>query len=424
MRPSDPNYEGILTCFYTDFQDGYDQTSTDPAYPRLRRPEEVSKVSRTSSEDNDKDDKYYAEHWNYKLVKQVPRFRQLVQQRMVEIFKASPSMLLYTLILALSPDVQSVTRELHEILSWLAPASTNSLATALGIYCTESKFDEVASLLESHVFLLRPRESYAIHESVRALATSHKPAHRELALSIAEKQLLDALESIRHTVLGPFPGLDSEESHSAFWQIEKLSSQTAERQERVRRLVESVSTPGMGDMNPLAVAAMMMGMPIPIPIPIPAQGDGAGFNEAAEAAIAAATAAVAAGAVNVGDANVGIDLHDPDLSELQEAIKPDLKNRFEAWVETIKFFGYLRAATILGEGDLEDVNEGRKTLHQHADEVVKQESAKGEEILARVYGSMYTSMPWVLAPDLTDELIAKYVQSPPFQHPIPFIETF
>ncbi|KAL5530848.1 hypothetical protein ACEPAF_7106 [Sanghuangporus sanghuang] len=402
----------------TYFQDGDELQFSDPDFLRLRRPEDSNWGSQCSSEDRDRDDMFYADHWNYRIVKQVPRFRQLIEERMIDIFKAAPSILLYTIIVNLSGDI-SVLDHLHEILSWLAPTSTSSLATALGIYCIESKFDQIASLLETHAFLLRPRESYAIHESVRLLTTSYKPAHQELALRTAEKELLETIETIRHSLLGPFAHLDSRESRSELRQLTQLSHGTTERQERVERWVETVSTPGMGTANPMAVAAMMMGMPIPVPMPIPPQGDaggGAGFNAAAAVAAAAAAATVA-----FGDAENGmmdLDPHDPDFSELREEPKPDLKGRFEEWVETVKYFGYLRAAVVIrdkGEGE-GNAGEGGKGLEEYAGEVVIRESVKGDELLMNVFKSMHNSMPWVLATDVVNEMIVKLADDPSKQH--------
>ncbi|KAL5488473.1 hypothetical protein ACEPAI_6591 [Sanghuangporus weigelae] len=405
----------------TYFQDGDELQFSDSGLLRLKRPEDEdsNRSLQCSSEDHDRDNMFYADHWNYRLVKQVPRFRQFIQERMIEIFKTAPSILLYTIIVNLSEDI-SVLDHLHEILSWLAPTSTSSLATALGIYCMESKFDQIASLLESHAFLLRPRESYAIHESVRLLTTSYKPAHRELALRIAEKELLDTIETIRHSLLGPFASLDTRAARDELRQMTQLSHGTTERQARVKRWVGAVSTPGMGAANPMAVAAMMMGMPIPVPIPIPPQDDaggGAGFNAAAAMAAAAAAASVA-----LGDAENGmmdLDPHDHDFSELREEHKPDLKGRFEDWVETVKYFGYLRAAFVIG--DIKDegegtTGEGGKDLEEYAGEVVIRESVKGDELLMNVFKSMHNSMPWVLATDVVNEMVAKLADDPSKQH--------
>ncbi|KAL5508679.1 hypothetical protein ACEPAH_6300 [Sanghuangporus vaninii] len=398
----------------TYFQDGDELQFSESGFLRLKGPEDSNWGSQCSSEDHNRDDMFYADHWNYRIVKQVPRFRQLIEERMIDIFKAAPSILLYTIIVNLSGNI-SVLDHLHEILSWLAPTSTSSLATALGIYCIESKPDQVASLLETHAFLLRPRESYAIHESVRLLTTSYKPVHQELALRIAEKELLETIETIRHSLLGPFARLDSSESRSELRQLTRLSHGTTERQERVERWVDAVSTPGMGAANPMAVAAMMMGMPIPVPMPIPPQGDaggGAGFNAAAAMAAAAAAATVA-----FGDAENGmmdLDPHDPDFSELREEQKPDLKDRFEEWVETVKYFGYLRAAVVIRDNKNE--GEGGKGLEEYAGEVVIRESVKGDELLMNVFKSMHDSMPWVLATDVVNEMIAKLADDPSKQH--------
>ncbi|KAL5512179.1 hypothetical protein ACEPAG_3464 [Sanghuangporus baumii] len=401
----------------TYFQDGDEIQFSDSGLLRLKEPEDEdsNRGSQCSSEDHDRDDMFYADHWNYRLVKQVPRFRQFIEERMIEIFKTAPSILLYTIIVNLSEDI-SVLDHLHEILSWLAPTSTSSLATALGIYCNEGKFDQIASLLESHAFLLRPRESYAVHESVRELMTSDKPAHWELALRIAEKELLDTIETIRYSLLGPFASLDKKEARDELRRIIHLSHGTTERQARVKRWVGAVSTPGMGAANPMAVAAMMMGMPIPVPIPIPPQDDaggGAGLNAAA--AMAAAAASVAFGNNGMMD----LDPHDPDFSGLREEQKPDLKGRFEDWVETVNYFGCLRAAFIIednkGEGE-RNTSEGGKDLEGYAEEVAIRESEKGEELLMNVFMSMHSSITWVLASDVVNEMVTKLADDPSKQY--------
>lgn len=286
---------------------------------------------------------FYADHWSSKYIRRVPRLRKLVQDRMIEIFKASPSVPLFTTLVSLSTDDAAVS-ELHEILAFLAPTSSVSLATAIEIYAFDKMPDAIASLLDTYAFLLRPRDAEALQHAARALAGSLAGSLRLRALHLLEKELLDTARALHHALRGPFFHLDTVSQRAELGHIAKMRRGSAVRAERVEQWVDRASTPGLGPANPMAFAVMMMGLPLPAVLDLD-EADQLGF--------------------------IDLDLHDPDFMDLREEYRPDLKGRFDGWVET--------AEGITG----------------------------GQAVLEKVYKQVYSMMPWILGSDIVEEMIGR-----------------
>ncbi|THH00164.1 hypothetical protein EW145_g7128 [Phellinidium pouzarii] len=298
----------------------------------------------------DEDDIFYADHWKHKLTRKVPLFVQHVQDRMMVIFEASPSVQLFTTLGLIARDDTSQD-ELNKIISSIATSSATSLAIAIEIYTLNKKPNDIAKLLESHAYLLRPCDSGSLQGGVCVLAAT--PVHLALALAIIKSELLDTARTVLYALQKSFARLDAPEQRAELPHIARLPRGTAARTERVHRWVEAAVTPGAAPANPMVFAAMMMGLPVPFPVGAE-DTDELGFLE--------------------------IDLHDPDFAELREEFRPDIKGRFDSWI------------------DVAESLEG------------------GTAVLERVYKQVFDLMPWLLAQDIVQEMVGRLADKPSKHH--------
>ncbi|EPQ59835.1 hypothetical protein GLOTRDRAFT_136589 [Gloeophyllum trabeum ATCC 11539] len=313
---------------------------------------------REYEEDDHEDDpdrcscSYHADHWPKKLNDHIVPLRKLVQDHLLSVFQVSPSLGLWECLLAISTDPKATRAQLEKQLSSIATSSTSTFVAALDIRSFQCNNEALISLLDTHAHLLRPRDAPSYQQAVISL--SHNPFFQYRALQMLEKELLDAARAIRAALLGYFSEIDKQANKDEFEDIMKLRAASDARRERLEAWVDAIVTPGTQPPHPMAFAALMMGLPLGAAIADSDEPDPLGYLD--------------------------IDQSDPDLEDLREEFRPQLKLRFESWV--------LAAGSVKG----------------------------GSTVLSRVYKDILGSMPYVRARDAVDEMIGRLADRPSKHH--------
>lgn len=287
---------------------------------------------------------FHANHWSDRINNQRIRLRELVQERLTSIFKITPSLRLYNSILAVSPELDDTAPEIMDILSSIASSSSETFAAALDIHAAECNTEDIASLLDSHSHLLRPRDAPTFQSAVAVL--SDDPFFQLRSLKILEKELIETARTIRAALLCCFSHIDDDIHRAEMAQIVNLRHGSSTRQDRIERWVDAVITPGTNPPHPMVFAAMMMGLPVGPVLDDTEDADALGYLD--------------------------FDHTDPDLEDLREEFRPRLKERFEGWNET--------AMSMKG----------------------------GPGVLLKVYAKLLELMPYMRASDAVDEMIGRY----------------
>jgi hypothetical protein len=243
--------------------------------------------------------------------------------------------------------ILSISRNIPETQEWLfstvsqnATNTSDTLVAALEIFSAESEVPRVLALLDSHSYLLRPRDARSLQ--LAAACISESPKYHARAIPIMIRELSDSIRHIHAAVRSVFSHIDESKQQHELTEILKLRAGRVRRQ-RVEAWVEAVSSPPAPMMHPMAVAAaMMMGFPVPPP---GAQAD--------DPELAAA-----------------LDLsssYDRDLEDLREEFRPRLSERFDGWckvanntkggsalladahVRAVKLMPFLRASDLVHE---------------------------------------------------------------------------
>ena len=170
----------------------------------------------------------HAKHWSHRVSSQVWQFKKLVHAAMMAVFKESPSLRLYSALLASSTDPETTEAELMRFLGQMGTSCPEAFAAALDIHALRNNTGALAQLLSTHAHLLRPRDVQAVQAAVLVLATD--PQHQPRALALVEKEMLDTARAVRHTLLGAFSLLDEPENVSEMEQILRLRPAAAGRQ--------------------------------------------------------------------------------------------------------------------------------------------------------------------------------------------------
>jgi hypothetical protein len=178
------------------------------------------------------------------------------------------------------------------------------------------------------------------------MTLTNNPFFLQRGLQILETELLDTARAIRAGVIFSFSKIEDKANKDELLRIIKLSPGTNARQDRIRRWVDAVCSPGTTPPNPVAFAALMMGIPLPAGVDDADDADSLGYLDP--------------------------DATDPDLEDLREEFRPRLKDRFEAWAE------------------------------------IALEMKRGPGVLLKVYTQLAELMPFLNAPDAVDELIGRY----------------
>ena len=291
---------------------------------------------------------FHARHWpECKNKARIP-LRECVEQRLTRIFETMPSLRLYNALMSISHNVFQTESHLSEKMTGSTP---DNLVAALDINIFLGDEDKVASLLKSYGYLLRPRDAVTLQSAVCILEDTQ---YHSRGVAILQQELEDSLRAIHANVRSCFSHIEEESNKKELLEILKLPPRSLPRKGRLEQWSEQVIT--SSTINPMAVAAMMMGFPM-----LP------GMDEGEDNDI-----------LNYID----LDQSDPDLDDLREDFQPNLKDRFDGWV------------------------------------LLAQNRAGGASLLAKIYLKAVELMPWICGFDAVTEMINRYflfVQPPLYE---------
>ncbi|KAH9483193.1 hypothetical protein JR316_0005297 [Psilocybe cubensis] len=340
-----------------DYEDVEDNESEDDIF------EEHAYFDEDDSDyDSDASDRcpcnLHAPYWPEKINKERLPLRDYVETRLFEIFKVTPSMRIYNTLLSISQDSTSIEMRATRVLRDIAGDSPDNLVAALDINIANNKQSMIAFLLNSYGYLLRPRDTMTLQCAVAMLDNS--PYHNQ-CITILETQLNESLKAICAAVRSSFPHIEEEDNKNEIVEILKLRSSSSARQERVERWGGRISSSSSGSFHPMAFAAMVMGLPV---IPGTEEGDDSDILN-----------------------YVDLDQLDPDLDDLRDEYRPDLKGTFDGWVHI--------AQSIKG----------------------------GPAILAKLYTKALEMLPWVRGSDIVTEMINRLRDRPNKNHVLDALAT-
>ena len=288
---------------------------------------------------------FHPSYWSDQINKARMPLRESVERRLITLFKILPSVRIYNTLMSISQDTAETQGRMDKILCDIAGDTPDNLVAALDIYIANGQQNAIATLLKKYSYLIRPRDTVTLQCAVAMLEDS---PHNALSLSILEKELEESLRGICAMVRSCFCHIEDDANKKEMSSILKLRSSSPERQDRISAWIDHVATTsGNGPLHPMAFAAMMMGLPM---IPGTDDGDDADL-------------------LNFVDLNQ----HDPDLEDLREEYRPNLKGTFDGWVHL--------AHTTKG----------------------------GSVMLAKLYMKAIEIMPWLRGSDVVNEMINKYV---------------
>jgi hypothetical protein len=266
--------------------------------------------------------------------------QKIVEARLRLIFEVAPSLPLFMTILSISRNVPESQKWLFSTMAQNATNTPETLVAALEIFSAESEVLRVLDLLESHSYLLRPRDAQSLQ--LAAVTIAESPQYHARAIPIITKELSDSIREVHFAVRSAFSHIDEAQSQRELAEILKLRAGRIRRQ-RVESWIEAVSSPPAPVMHPMAVAAaMMMGLPVPPPGP---QGDDLELVAALDMSSS----------------------YDRDLEDLRDEFRPKLSERFQGWCKvannmkggsglladaharTLKLMPFLRASDIVHE---------------------------------------------------------------------------
>ncbi|KAH7881845.1 hypothetical protein F5I97DRAFT_1939714 [Phlebopus sp. FC_14] len=305
---------------------------------------------------------YYASHWSEKIGDQQAYLKYLVHKALLGLFKLAPSAPLYACMAAIADDEDEVEDELHPIILSMAGHSSENFNAALRLLALSNDCESLHNLLSSHRHLLRPQDTSALQFAVLILASDF--LFRTEALAIIQEELTDTADTLRAAVRANFSSVDSAVNRAELRQILGLRSGSLNRRNRVERWVKNVATPQTDGAHPVAMAAMMMGLPFPVGMGMEGGDDSdmLGFFD--------------------------IDPDDPDLDDLREEFKPNLKGRLQGWVDV--------AMSIKG----------------------------GAVVLLKWYGELIEDMPYLGSSDIVGEMSSRLSNRPSKHHVCDGLEGF
>lgn len=296
---------------------------------------------------------FHAPYWSSKFNDVRISLRNLIRTSLISLFAIMPSTVLYACIGDISEtdgmDEDDLCEELLPTLMRIATYSPENYVTALHICALHSYTDKINTLLADHSHLIRPRDAPTHQFATSVLAT--QPSYHLNALRIVEKELLDTVHTIRAAVRNAFCHIDVQANKKELTEIMALRLEALGRRGRIDRWVGAVVTPTTDTAHPMALAALMMGLPLPPGMDgVMDDADPIGY--------------------------IDIDIQDPELDDLREEFRPDLKERLQGWIEA--------GQTIKG----------------------------GMSVLLKVYAVIVEVMPFMGAPDIVDEMTGRLSDKP------------
>ncbi|KAG6816121.1 hypothetical protein H0H87_008471 [Tephrocybe sp. NHM501043] len=246
---------------------------------------------------------FHAAHWPPVMEECQVRLRELVEECLHTHFCIMPSLRMFEVIRAISVDPDAaddlLLKETHEN----ATKSPDTFGGALEIYVSKDDAYKIQVILDSHSYLLRPRDTEVLQSAVRVL---NDHGFAPFGMQIFERELFESIRTIYAAVTGVFGNVGLDEHKMEIDGILKLRFGSPERKERIQQWTDVIMTHS-APMNPLAFAAMMMGFPMGGPgVQDGGPEDPAGFLD-------------------------DVDELDPDWEDLKEEFRPPLKDRFDGW---------------------------------------------------------------------------------------------
>ena len=287
----------------------------------------------------------YASHWPWRIADQQPQLRELIHTALFDIFKVAPSGPLYTSMISIAEDEDELEEKLHPVLMSVAGHSSDNLSAALRIMALSNRTDSVDTLLKTYKHLLRPQDAASLQFAVLIMSSNFY--YRTHAISIIEEELTDVTRVFHASIRLCFCNIDSEINKTELTQILALRHDSLNRRTRVTRWVKGVATPQADTTHPMALAALMMGIPLPPGIEGTDEGDMLGYFE--------------------------MDGDDSEAEDLREEFRPNIKARFQGWVDT--------AVAVRG----------------------------GPALLLKVYTKVIGDMPFLKAADVVEEMSTRCV---------------
>jgi len=284
---------------------------------------------------------FHARHWPVYINRARIQLRECVERRLTRIFETTPSLRLYNTLLSISHNVFQTESQLSKKLPEIAGSTPDNLVAALEINISLCDEEIVASLLNSHAYLLRPRDAATLQCAVSILEDSE---YHSKCFSILEKELEDSMRAIYATVRSSFSHIEEESNKKELLEILKLPPKSSTRKDRLEQWSEQIIS--SSTINPMAMAAIMMGLPM-----FPGTDEGEDTD-----------------LLNYVD----LDQNDAELDDLREEYQPNLKQRFDGWVQ-------------LAQG-----------------------MAGGPALLAKLYVKVADLMPWLRSFDAATEMISRY----------------
>ncbi|KAK1221591.1 hypothetical protein PQX77_015604 [Marasmius sp. AFHP31] len=369
----------------------------------------------------------HASHWSSKINNQRLFLRDIILERLNELFAVSPSTELYDTILSMTPDSPDKTeRDLLEVLSRVSCSSSSNFAASLEIYSTMKDTEKIVDLLDTHSHLLRPSDAKAYQQATKALVTppastitsafpdiaslfptlnanpsSNKsqrdPVYKQrLALKIVEAQLGELVHTMRLGIRSCFDKIEEPAKVDELNVIIRLPANSTRRGERIVEWVDSVETSTRGgQLDPMAFAAFMMGLGGAAPFGM--GGMGADEDGAADMI----------GLLDQMEAHAG----DEEYIYLNEEYAPDWKERFDGWVEVAGMSALKRVAAPPSPQS----DDGGKSVAATA--------LGGQFVLQKLYVKMAEEMPWLKAKDVVEEMVSRLRDRPAKAHVSAALET-
>lgn len=285
----------------------------------------------------------HANYWPNSINRERNPLRDCVEKHLFAFFKETPSLRVYNSLRAISPHSRKIDSEVSKLLMDIASDSPDNLVAALDIFIALNDYTKLAHLLDSYMYLLRPRDRVTLQCAVALLDDSR---YQPRCLAIVEKELEYSLQAVHSIVVSCFAHVEDEPNKVEIIEILKLKVGSTSRKSRIEQWADKVISSPSGPINPVAMAAMMMGFPM---MPGVDGGDDTDILN-----------------------YVDLDQNDPDLDDVREEYKPNLKAQFDGWV--------------------------------HLGQTLK----GGPALLIKLYTRAIEMMPYIRGTDIVHEMVHRY----------------
>ncbi|XP_006460445.1 hypothetical protein AGABI2DRAFT_203499 [Agaricus bisporus var. bisporus H97] len=244
---------------------------------------------------------FHAKYWSENLNQERTTLEKIVKSYLMDIFREAPDADLFFVINSIGRPSPRIVKELMRALNEGAGASVESFRAALTIHTNLYHPEKILNLLDAHYAQLRPNDCPTLLGAIAVLNSSYRPQ----ALRFVEAELMDVVKHIHVAIRSEFSHFAEDPNKADLAEIVRLPAGPA-RVSRIERWVDrSITSPSSETFGPMAFAAMMMGFPV-----------GSSSSSIDETEFLAYSDLIKP---------------DPDLEDLREEFRPQLKPRFETW---------------------------------------------------------------------------------------------